>query len=201
MCPNDDEVLRVLLGQRHQADAIGVTQAEQGRVADSAISSAEAFLREKGIALPQRRATTAVSDPGQASPKLRSWEEISAEARLVTSERVSIADLLTADEIRSVVNHHRALEVEFAALHELDTFDWCISGAAGVLGALIDIFLVQVPKHPGFLGGQGSEGGWLSNAVKTAFGRVLPAEKIRSLEDAYRVSYDASTSAGCSIAL
>ena len=198
MEPPDDDVLRVLLQQKQRAEALGAQHAKQGNDADAAIASTEALLRQLGVAAPERRATASPSAPLARCPKLRPWAELVAEARASTPERLSLEDLLTAEEIRSVAERHSALDREFAQLHQPDTFDWAICGVAGVLGALVDIFLVQVPRHPGFLGGQASEGGWLSNLIKDRIGQVLPEEQIRKLENAYRVPYDVATSRGLS---
>jgi hypothetical protein len=70
-----------------------------------------------------------------------------------------MADVLTADEVQMAMQAHAALCAEFDGLHALDTFDWCAAGAAGTLGALIDILLVRVPSHPAFLGGAAESGG------------------------------------------
>lgn len=196
MCPNDEDVLRVLLQQQLRAEEIGNAQREQARAAEDAISATEALLRERGVALPPRRDRVEQPVVSTMPPRLRPWDEILKDARSTTSGAISIRDLLTAEEIRSVVDEHRELEVEFGGLNELDAFDFAVSGVAGVLAALVDIFLVQVPRHPGFLGGKASEGGWLSNVVKDKVGQLLPADKIRSLEDNYRVPYDPSSSAG-----
>lgn len=196
MCPKDDDVLRTLLHQQQRAEILGDTQREHARAADDAISTTEALLRARCVALPQRRGGADRPVASTSLPQLRPWNEILEDARSATPGVISIADLLTAEEIRSVVCEHRELEEEFSALNELDSFDWVVGGVAGVLAALVDIFLVQVPRHPGFLGGKASEGGWLSNLMREKVAQLLPADKIRTLEKEYRVSYDPSTSAG-----
>lgn len=55
---------------------------------------------------------------------------------------------------------------------------------------------MKVPARVGFLGGAPTEGGWLSNVMKDGFSKLLPPDKIRELEKAYPVPYDASTSRG-----
>lgn len=191
MGPNDDGVLRALIFQKQRADVLGDLQHEQARAAENAISTTEALLRSIGVAPPQR----VVSSTLRQVPQLRPWHEILEEARAETPANISFADLLTVEEIQSVVREHRELEAELSALHEFDSSDWIVSGVAGVLAALVDIFLVQVPRHSGFLGSKASKGGWLSNVVKERIGHVVPADKIHALEREYPVSYDPSTSA------
>lgn len=88
---------------------------------------------------------------------------------------------------------------EFRAIHELTRYNYAVAGAAGLLAGLADIVLVQVPRHPGFLGGPSAEGGWLSNIIKERFGDLLPKDTIRALERAYHVPFDASTSSRLAI--
>ncbi|MBM3275083.1 MAG: hypothetical protein FJZ00_08010 [Candidatus Sericytochromatia bacterium] len=64
---------------------------------------------------------------------------------------------------------------------------------AGVLAALVDIFLVQVPRHPSFLGGPAHQGGWLSNVVRDLVGDILPPSTIHALEREFPVAFDPST--------
>ena len=84
-------------------------------------------------------------------------------------------------------------KAEFAGLHQLTQFDYAVAGTAGLLAGLADIFLVQVPRHPGFLGSPAADGGWLSNIVKEQFGDLLPEGTIRKLERKFWVPYDPST--------
>jgi hypothetical protein len=123
---------------------------------------------------------------------LRSWDEIVAEARLARPGEVSFGDVLTPAEMAAVKAELDGWGAEFADLHRLTSYDYAVAGAAGILAGLVDVFLVQVPKHPGFLGGHASEGGWLSNLLKDGFGKILPQDKISALEDAYSVPYDVS---------
>jgi hypothetical protein len=196
MSPEDD-ALRVLENQRCQGEEIEATQAAQARTADTAIASTEALLRGLGVSLPSWRNEPAMRNGMTRAPRVRPWDEILADARHATIDRrTPITNVFSAEELHAASETEAALDEEFDSLHALDAFDWTVSGVAGTLGALIDILLVVVPRHPGFLGGNAEAGGWLSNLLKTGMGRLLPEDKIRELEKAYRVGYDASTSAG-----
>lgn len=181
----------MLLHQRQEASAVKGVQAEQAAALDDTIRKAEGFLRSRGIEPPS---AVVPKQQDLAAPTLRPWSEILAAAHQATPATVSLGNLLTPEDIDGIVRKHNELEVEFNALHALDEYDWSVAGTAGVLSALVDIFLVKVPRHPAFLGGSANKGGWLSNLVKDAFGRVLPEEKIRALERLYPVCFDASTS-------
>lgn len=102
----------------------------------------------------------------QAVPELRSWAELVADAERNIDSPGVFTDILTADEIRQVEGKLALLRGEFDAIHRLDKLDWAICGVAGLLAALVDIFLVQMPQHPGFLGGEPSAGGPLANWIK-----------------------------------
>ncbi|HEU5075214.1 MAG TPA: hypothetical protein VFU02_13585 [Polyangiaceae bacterium] len=181
----------MLLHQHQEASVVNGMQAAQAAALDETIRDAEQFLTTRGIELPS---AVSVQHQRVAAPVLRPWSEILAAANETAPETVRLDDLLTREQIDGIVRKHRELEIEFYALHTLDEYDWGVAGTAGVLAALVDIFLVKVPRHPGFLGGPASDGGWLSNLVKDAFGKVLPQEKIRALERLYPVCFDASTS-------
>ncbi len=124
------------------------------------------------------------------------WAEVLAEAEAAIPGVVDVCDLLTPEEIQVVLGHHAGIGKELEWVSSLDRYDWALSIAAGVLAGIVDIVLVQIPAHPGFLGAQSSHGGWLSNIVKQRFGKILPPDKINALERAYPVSYDPSTSTG-----
>lgn len=127
-------------------------------------------------------------------PELRSWDEIVIEAENNIDSPALMTDILLPEEIQRIEQRNSLLRGEFDAIHRLDKIDWAIAGVAGVLAALVDIFLIQMPKHPGFLGGPTSEGGPLANWIRERVnGSFSPAE-IRQLEKENWVPYDPSHS-------
>lgn len=168
---------------------------EQSAIA--AIDKAEAALKARGRELPKRKQTPI--EYTVQMPALRSWDQLLAEAEAKQSGDIGLEDILSIEEIEAVNSRLDGWSKEFAALHRLTSYDYAVSGVAGLLGGLADVFLVKVPAHPGFMGGQGSEGGWLSNKVKDTFGQLLPEEKIKELEELYKVPYDASTNSGLDV--
>jgi hypothetical protein len=133
------------------------------------------------------------------TPRLRTWEEIVAEARMAQPDEISFADILSPADVVAATGNLSSWKEEFAGLHRLTQFDYAVAGAAGLFAGLADILLVQVPRHPGFLGSSAAEGGWLSNVIKDRFGDLLPEDTIRALEREYGVPYDPSTSQGLDI--
>lgn len=177
-------------------DQLGSEHDEQRHSLDAATNSSEALLQRLGKTLPVKDSCT--SNALQVIPPVRteSWEKILAEAKQATPGDVDFNDVLTPAEIDTVLAKHQKLGEHLGWIGSLDRYDVALAVAAGILSGLIDIFLVQVPAHPGFLGSPASEGGWLSNKVKELFGEVLSPERIKELEGLYNVSFDPSTSRG-----
>lgn len=158
--------------------------------AERAISDAEALFGKLGKPLPERSRSKLTPIPTEP-PRLRSWEEILDEAESEQPGEFSFADIASPDEMADANSDWNS---EFARLHQLTCYDYSVAGAAGILAGLVDIILVQVPKHPGFMGGPAAQGGWLSNVIKQRFADLLPKDKIRALESNYPVPFDPSTS-------
>ena len=65
-----------------------------------------------------------------------------------------IENLLSFKEIEASIQKVKLFREEFDTRHQLDAIDWSICGVSGSLAALVDISLVWMPRHPGFLGGK-----------------------------------------------
>lgn len=78
----------------------------------------------------------------------------------------------------------------------LDKLDFAVAGGAGLLAALVDVILVGLPRHGGFLGGKPSPGGSLSNAIRDGINQHFPKWHVRALERRGKVIFDAATSRG-----
>ena len=122
------------------------------------------------------------------------WAEPVAEAERSIDSPGGFADILTVDEIRQVESRVAQLQGDFDALHRLDKLDWAICGVAGLLAALVYIFLVQMPQHPGFLGGGASAGGPLANWIRAKVNGAYSPAEIEQLETEFWTPYDPSTS-------
>jgi hypothetical protein len=134
------------------------------------------------------------NDDNLEQPQFRPWAEIVKEAETFIDTPAVIGDILIDEEIEQIEQKIIFLRGDFDSIHRLDKLDWAICGVAGILAALVDVFLVKMPAHPGFLGGKASEGGPLSNWIKEQVNnKYIPAE-IRQLENENWVPYDASTS-------
>jgi len=189
-----DNGIRVGLHHKQILDDISQNHIKQEQNLSEAIDGSEKLLLSLGYELPERQK----SKPSQ-SEKLRpvisanGWEEVLAEAQKSIPGQVDFSLLLTESEINAVLKKHASIGSELNWFSSLDRFDFALSIATGVIAGVINVLLVDIPAHAGFLGGQRSEGGWLSNLMKEKTGRLFPDDKIAELEQTYSVSFDPST--------
>ena len=189
---SDAELQKVILHQQRTVDDICDSTISVKHQADSSIASSEKLLRSLGKSLPvhhQHVPSGAIS----VAP-LRSWQSIFSEAEEAIPGEISITDLLSDIEIATVEQRHERLRREFDLQHKLDWLDYGIAGVSGTLAAMVDIFLVSIPRSPGLLGGSGTEGGSLSDFFRNHLKSKFSAQEIRTLEKNNWVPYDASTS-------
>lgn len=166
----------------------------------SEIVRAEELLQSLGrdLPLPDQQHDYGSYPAERKQLVVKNWTELLATAERNTPVDAGFDSLLTEAEIEEVVKKHNAIGDELGWLATFDRFDVAISVAAGVLAGLIDVLLVGIPAHPGFLGSPGSKGGYLSNAVKEKISSILPSDRIKDLEKIYSVPFDPSTSRGLS---
>lgn len=161
--------------------------------ADASISSSEELLSSLGYALPPT-SQLACHDDLVRFAKMRSFEEIAKEAQEAIPGDVSVLDILGNDGIIRSNAFINKIRDQYNLEHRLDALDWGISGIAGAISALVDIFLVKIPSHKGVLGGKDVKGGWLSNKIREKLKHIYSPEQIRELEEKFKVPYDPSTS-------
>lgn len=192
----DQDHLKVLKHQKTLSEKLLAANKEANDSADDAIASSEELLASLGISTANLKIERSPEDivlPNR-QVKMRSWDEIVREANLAVTHDVSIAEILTAEDIRRSDAKIDAIRKKFDLDHRLDALDWGIAGLAGAISALVDIFLVQVPSTPGRLGGEGVKGGWLSDKIKDKLKNLYSVDQIKELEKKFKVSYDPSTS-------
>jgi hypothetical protein len=190
---SNDEILMVLVEHERRIKAEAEAAEFIDRRSDDAIQKVESLL--KAGQAPKQLSS---ESPRPSHLVVRSWETILAEAQVECVTTPTFDDIVSIEEQVATKRRLVAMNVEFESLHRLQGYDYAVAGTAGILAALADIFLVAMPKHPGFLGSAGSEGGWLSNLMKDKFQALLPPETIAALERAYPVPFDASTNSSLS---
>lgn len=188
-----DEGIKVAVHHKTVLDGISNQVELQKRCLTNATNSSEELLKSLGYTLPEHD----LAKDYLAKDRLllsRKWDEILAEATQNTPEHVDFDMLLTQEEISGVLERYESIGDELNWFASLDRFDVAIAVSSGVIAGVIDVLLVGVPSHPGFMGTTKSEGGWLSNLMKEKVNGLFPPDKIKALEKMYGVSYDPSTS-------
>lgn len=189
-----ESALRVAALQKRSLDDISRTQEADGVRVEISIETSERLILELGYELPPRGVSIDADLDSMPEPVVeKSWEELVAEAQDVIKGPVSFESLLTPQEIELVCAKHDAIGSELGWFSSLDRYDVSIAVASGLLAGLLDVFLVGVPAHPGFLGSKSAEGGWLSNLFKDKSTQILSPGRIKDFERAYKVCYDPST--------
>jgi hypothetical protein len=192
----DLQRLKILKHQTENLNQMGQQLSHINKMTDASIQDSEELLRSLGISFEEISINQKPADSKPRKLELRSWADILSEAETSTSDSVSFADILSIEEIQGVENRIELLRGDFKSIHRLDKLDWSICGIAGVLASIIDIFLVQMPKHPGMLGSKGHDGGPLSNLIKDKIQGAMTPEEIHALEKRNWVPYDPSNSRG-----
>ena len=196
LTPEEQEALNVLAHQQEAAQAAARQMDALLAKQANAIEATEHLLAELGAPpVPSIAPITTA----RSRPELRPWEELVAEAERNLATAAHFTDILTPNEIAQAEARIGVLRGDFDALNHLDALDWTISGVAGVLAALVDVFLIQMPRHPGFLGGKAAGGGPLANWVRERVNSTLSPQEIAQLEKANWTPYDAATSAGLEV--
>ncbi len=191
---DDEQLQKVIKNHHNKVDKLARDISAISEKTCRSIESSEALLKELGYKLPAKPVASITENKRRQSVKLRDWGEIVQEAEKAIDGEVSITELLSDSDIVETRCKIKKLRKEFDLDHKLDGLDYAIAGISGTLGALIDIFLVKMPSSPGYLGGEGIKGGCLSDFFRKLLKGIYSPEKIRSLEKANWVPYDAATS-------
>jgi hypothetical protein len=188
----DDEV-RVTRHLKSGLDDLEARTAHLSINAADAIDRAEGLLRQLGATVPSRPRTRSRTQILAEPLELRPWAELVSDAQGLDAD---VEALLSGSEMDALHARLKAIGTAAVAEHQMDLTDAGIAALAAILAGMVDILLVQVPAHPGFLGSTAHEGGWLSNFVKGKVGELLPADSIRRLERKFPVPFDAAISSG-----
>lgn len=183
--------LDVLRFQKQQLESLQ-QEAQDARSIENPISQAEDLLRSLNLPLPEPRKV-------QGTPshlQVRSWDELLQQARENQDRPAVFTDLLSEQDIQKIEARLAVVWGDLRSLHQLDALDVGIAVVAGILAALVDVLLVQMPMHTHFLDGKSSAGGPLANWVRERINKSLPEREIRKLEKWMKVPYDPSRNKG-----
>jgi len=194
----EQEELNVLKHQKQIVQKLNTQTDDLLSGLESSISQSEKILDRYGRNSSEVVVRKDRPNISEKKPVLRSWDEILFEAEEGIDEPALMTDVLSLEEIQRIEQKLSFLHGDFEAIHKLDKLDWAICGVSGILAALVDVFLIQMPKHPGFLGGKSSEGGPLANWIREKVNHSFSPEEIRKLERENWVPYDPAHSANLS---
>ena len=173
---------------KYQDELLKTIEHPDMSVADERIAESEKLLTSLGYSLvntPQLQ----LEESKKKVMVVPSWEELVNDAESVVGNNVEIEDLFTEEELKSNSQAIRMLNDEYNTLHKLDKFDVLICVSAGILGAIVDILLVGIPKKTH----EGLKGGPLSNYVRDWFEKKYPEDEMNKLasQKISKVPYDA----------
>ena len=185
----DDDYKRIIRHQQMQVDELQKSINAQTTKLEESIESSEELLHRLGI---ETHRPSYREDNKRQTIVTRNFDEILADAKESVPDNVSLDSIITLEEISRAEADVASVINKYNLEHKLDPLDWGIAGIAGTLAALVDIFLVKMPRYKAL--GLDREGGLLSNFFKDKLKNLYSPEKIRKLEKLYAVPYDASTS-------
>lgn len=154
---------------------------------DETVANAENMLRSLGYHPETHKGIVPVHTKKEMV--VPTWEECCAEAERHIGLGCELESLFTEEELRNNELAIRQLNEEFNAVHRLDAFDISIAALASLIGAVVDILLVGIPKKTP----EGLKGGPLSNYVRAYFDKKFPEEEMNKLANSKisKVPYDA----------
>lgn len=161
--------------------------------ADERIAESEKLLRSLGyskeiISLKNSKPTSNTEQPKKVMV-VPSWEKLCLEAENCVGTDCQLEALFTPEELSENETAIKKLNDEYNSIHRLDKVDISISVAAGIVGAIVDILLVGIPKATP----EGLRGGTLANYVRDWFNKKYPEEEMEKLANSKvsKVPYDA----------
>ncbi len=137
-------------------------------------------IPEKSGVVPTRNKTVLISP---------SWEKLVNEAEKCVGTDHTLEELFSPEELMENRHVVRVLNEEYNTIHKLDKTEMGIAVAAGLLGAVIDILLVGIPKKTN----SGLKAGPLSNYIRDYFDKKYPEAEMNKLAGSQKskVPYDA----------
>jgi len=190
----EEEALKIIKHHQIMSDDLNQQYDEISNLTNQAIVKSEEILKKYNIPLKTIVDSKVSSSTAYEAKNshLKSWDALVKGANANIDKEISFEDVLTKEEIEKVRHEYAQLNESFNSMHRLDGWDWTIAGVSGVIAALVDILLVQMPKHKGFLGAEGHEGGPLSNWMNDHIHNSMSPEEIAKLERDNWVPYDAA---------
>lgn len=117
----------------------------------------------------------------------KSFDDLVAEANRSECVGIDIKEVASIEEIKEANDLLHSYYKDFTKQYDLDKYDYAISGIIGTIAALVDYFLVTN------VNGKNVTTGNLKSGVEGLWNNILSEEKIKSLEELNKVTYDVSS--------
>ncbi len=141
---NDITRVEVMIG-----DQITEVSSRQAAIEDhleASIDTSEKLLQERGYEFSPQSVVKAESKTGSLVISAISWEDLLEKAEQSIPDNASISDLLTEEEIQSVLAKHQSIGEELGWLRSLDRYDLSLAVCAGLFAGVMDVLLVSRPS-------------------------------------------------------
>ena len=116
----------------------------------------------------------------------RTFNDLLKESHNAGYQNTDIYDVATKEEVEEANRLLSSYYQEFSNQYRLDKYDYVISGIIGSLAALMDYFLVTT------VSGKEVTSGKLKSCAENFWNTILSEDKIKFLEEKYKVTYDIS---------
>lgn len=116
----------------------------------------------------------------------RPFNDLLKESHNAGYQNTDIYDVATKEEVEEANRLLSSYYQEFSNQYRLDKYDYVISGIIGSLAALMDYFLVTT------VSGKEVTSGKLKSCTENFWNTILSEDKIKFLEEKYKVTYDIS---------
>ncbi|MDF9823765.1 hypothetical protein M2475_000112 [Breznakia sp. PF5-3] len=171
----------------HQSKELSLIKRPDMTSVEVCISESEELLKELGISTESM--PEVVNPTFQRGMVVPTWEELCIQAEQEVGSTTDLESLFTDEELRMNQVALRALNIDYNNIHKLDKIDITICATAGILGVVVDILLIGIPKKTP----EGLKGGPLSNYVRDWFNQRFPEVEMEKLSNSKvsKVSFDA----------
>lgn len=179
---NGDNISKILKYHENELEKIKNTNNVN---IENTIKDTEALLQSLGVDISKKTNI----EKNKKIIYMPTWEELLDKANENIKENVDIKELFTDKELNENKEILRIYKSEFDSIYKLDEFDIAIGVIGGILGAIIDILLVGIPKKTT----DGIKSGPLSNYVRDYFDKVFPKDEMENLANSKvsKVPFDA----------
>lgn len=117
----------------------------------------------------------------------KSFDDLIYEANLNGYSNIDILEIATKEEIYEANNILKNYYSKYTDQYKMDKYDYAIAGIIGSIAAFLDYFLVTKVNGKNVMPGN------FKDYAENFWNKILSPDKIKELEDKYKVTYDVSS--------